>query len=90
MTIPPPALAFVFDDGAGGMVLDRLPPPWYVPVEAPACGHVLHVAAEDTTDGVERRFVCDLPAGHEDRQHRQVTDNEEGHTLTWTLRTEDE
>jgi hypothetical protein len=74
--LPAPALVLCF-------LLGQLPPPWYVPVEAPACGAVLDVAAEATTDGVARRFVCDLPSDHDDDKHRQVTDNTEGEALTW-------
>jgi hypothetical protein len=65
-----------------------LPPPWFVPVEAPACGAVLDVRAEQTNDGVARRFVCDRPEGHGEvtakkGKHRQVTDNESGATMEW-------
>lgn len=73
-----------------------LPPPWFVPAEAPACGAVLDVPAEATNDGLARRFVCDRIAGHEDRddqppgdgpgdRHRQVTDNDEGRCFTWPV-----
>ena len=68
----------------------RFPPPWFVPIEAPACGTVLRVPAEVTNDGLERTFVCDRPAGHSedrppvaDRRHRQVTDNTIGTTVEW-------
>lgn len=87
LELPPPALTM-------GIVRGVLPPPWFVPVEAPACGAVLEVPAEATNDGLARRFVCDMPAGHEDRdpepgedrdRHRQVTDNTTGETLTWPV-----
>jgi len=65
-----------------GLMLLRLPPPWFVPIEAPACGAVLDVPAERTKDNLARRFVCDKQTGHDDK-HRQVTDNELGHTIEW-------
>jgi hypothetical protein len=68
----------------------RLPPPWFVPVEAPACGVVAYVQAEWTNDGVARRFVCDRPEGHPEKtsksdKHRQVTDMETGETMEWSI-----
>jgi hypothetical protein len=63
--------------------LGKLPPPWFLPVEAPACGAELHFAAEETKDGVARDFVCDRPVGHDDDRHRQVTDFDTGKELTW-------
>jgi hypothetical protein len=68
----------------------KLPPPWFVPVEAPACGVVVHVPVEQTNDGVARRFVCDRPEGHGEvtgkkGKHRQVTDNEAGETMEWAV-----
>jgi hypothetical protein len=76
-----PALVMCFE-------VYRLPPPWFVAVEAPACGAVLDVKAEQTNDGVARRFVCDRPEGHPEKtsktgKHRQVTDNDTGETLEW-------
>jgi hypothetical protein len=81
--LPPMALESCFHVGF------RLPPPWFLPVEAPACGAVLDIPAEKTNDGVARRFVCDRPRGHTDHhpepgtRHRQVTDNEAGSSFTW-------
>jgi hypothetical protein len=91
MTVPAPALVLCFADGL------RLPPPWFVPVEAPACGQVLDVPAEQTNDDTGRRFVCDRLAGHPEHRkgtpyfveaalgdrHRQVTDNDQGTIITW-------
>jgi hypothetical protein len=87
-TSPPPALALALVHGL-------FPPPWFVPIEAPACAAVLEVPPEATNDGIARRFVCDQQAGHADRpephtgeypdRHRQVTDNAEGTTLTWAI-----
>jgi hypothetical protein len=71
--------------GLAIVVRGVLPPPWFVPVEAPACGDEVHIPAEETTDGHARVFVCDLPAGHRDIRHRQVTDNENGRTITWPV-----
>lgn len=73
---PAPALVL-------GLTMWILPPPWFVAVEAPACGAELHVDAEQTNDGIERHFVCDDLAGHEEDRHRQVTDNEAGKAFTW-------
>lgn len=65
-----------------------LPPPWYVPIDEPACGVELHVPAEKTNDGIERHFVCDKAEhDHEDGKHRQVTDNDEGTALEWPTTT---
>lgn len=86
--LPPAALVM-------GVTLHVLPPPWFVPAEAPACGAVLDVPAAATNDGMARRFVCDQTAGHLTRpeattmfgewreRHRQVTDNEAGEAFTW-------
>lgn len=77
--IAAPALELCFYVGM------RLPPPWFVPVEAPACRAVLEVPAvgAETTDGsTALRFVCDRYAGHPNA-HRQVTDNDCGHALEW-------
>lgn len=60
-----------------------LPPPWFVPIEAPACGAVLSVPAEATNDGIARRFVCDKIRGHEDANHRHVADPEMGYSFEW-------
>lgn len=69
-----------------GLVLGILhgwfPPPWFVPVEAPACGAELDVPAEQTNDATARYFVCDKPARH-DGKHRQVTDNDAGESFEW-------
>jgi len=91
---PAPALvsAVITPDGQ----LGALPPPWYVPAEAPACSAVLDVAGEKTNDGVARRFACDRVAGHETAAtalpgdpvpglHRQVTDSDEGTAFTWPV-----
>lgn len=64
------------------------PPPWYVPVEAPACNAVLDVAAGVTNDGIARKFYCDRQAGHPDNElptekHRAIYDPEEGRALWW-------
>lgn len=58
---------------------------WFVPdPETPACGVVLYVPADRTTDHTERMFVCDKPEGHPAaEQHRQVTDAAEGQALEW-------
>jgi hypothetical protein len=72
-----PALAIV--------VCGTLPPPWFVAIEAPACGCERRVRAEATIDKVDRSFVCDLPAGHREARHRQVTDNEAGLAITWPV-----
>lgn len=77
-----PALIMCFEVGA-------LPPPWFVAVEAPACGVVAHIPAEWTNDGVARSFTCDRPQGHGEKmsktdKHRQVVDNESGETLEWS------
>jgi hypothetical protein len=60
----------------------QLPPPWFVPIEAPACAVDLRVPAAATNDGLARRFVCDKIRGHDGR-HRQVTDNDAGETFEW-------
>ena len=49
---------------------------------------MIEVPADQTRDGIARRFVCDKPAGHEvdpddDGKHRQVTDNDEGRAIEW-------
>jgi hypothetical protein len=74
--VPAPALML-------GITRGVLPPPWFVAVEAPACGAVAEVPAEATTDGRARRFVCDRPADHDAVRHRQVTDNDSGETIVW-------
>lgn len=57
---------------------------WFLPdPKTPACGLVRYVRPDETNDGVERMFVCDLPAGHAEQRHRQVTDAAEGETITW-------
>jgi hypothetical protein len=65
---------------------------WWPPIEAPACGAVLDVPAEATPDGQRRRFACDRPVGHTDKddpdKHRCVIWNLSpsggGKTTTWT------
>lgn len=42
--------------------------PWWPAVEAPACGAVLDVPADAAPDGQRRRFMCDRPVGHTDRE----------------------
>lgn len=81
--LPNPGLVMCF------FVDGRLPPPWFVPIEAPACGAVLHVPVEATNDGAARTFVCDRPAGHHEEPpekdgHRQVTDNSGGTVVRWS------
>lgn len=75
--LPPPALELA-------ILLGRVPPPWFVPIEAPACGEEVDVPASATNDGVERRLACDRILGHAEGTHRQVTDNEEGVAMEWT------
>lgn len=78
----PPALVLCFLDPAGV----KLPPPWFVPVDEPACTSELCVPADRTIDNLARHFVCDKPVfGHDDGKHRQVTDNELGHSFQWPL-----
>ena len=50
----------------------------------PACGVVRYVRPEETNDGMERIFVCDLPDGHHEDRHRQVTDVAGGTIITWS------
>lgn len=58
---------------------------WFLPDPSiPACGIVRYIRPEETNDGVERMFVCDLPANHHEDRHRQVTDVGEGKAITWT------
>ncbi|WP_280407487.1 hypothetical protein [Nocardia brasiliensis] len=59
---------------------------WYVAdPDTPACGSVIYVGADKTTDGIERMFCCDLPADHPPtRRHRQVTDADEGQVIEWS------
>lgn len=70
-----------------------LPPPWFVRVEAPACGAVLEAPAE-VTGGEAERYVCDRIAGHEaaaqlpagdpeSEWHRQVIDQDTGRCFRW-------
>lgn len=60
----------------------KLPPPWFLPVEAPPCGDWI-----EGFGGI--RLTCDRPAGHTDRlglkkeRRRQVVDNDAGHTTEW-------
>ncbi|MDN5797468.1 MAG: hypothetical protein L0H79_17195 [Intrasporangium sp.] len=57
---------------------------WFLPdPDTPACGEVLHVKPDQTNDGTERMFVCDRPAQHSGRKHRQVVDAAEGEILEW-------
>lgn len=89
------ALTFCFDTASSGgkIRLDwMLPPPWYVPVEAPPCNVHLHVPAEDTKDNTARNFYCDKPAGHPAPDgtagsHRMVyrPPNHEGKAFTWPV-----
>jgi hypothetical protein len=74
--VAPPALELAL------LVNMGLPPPWFVPIETPACHQALEVTATQTNDGVARRFCCDRPAGHGGR-HRQVADNIAGRCLEW-------
>lgn len=61
--------------------------PWFAPdPDTPACGSVRYVPPAETTDGVERMFVCDLPVDHTAWKHRQVTDPVDGHTIEWAPR----
>lgn len=63
---------------------------WFLPdPSTPACGIVRYVRPEETNDGMERMFVCDLPAGHPEDQHRQVTNVTEGKAILWSA-TEDD
>ena len=61
------------------------PPPWFVPIEAPACGMTIDgLATPLASPGDPRpRFTCDRQAGH-DGNHRQVTDNDNGRAVEWT------
>lgn len=62
-------------------------PVWWVDVEAEPCGAEAFV--RETTDGQERRFLCDRLKGHTDldvgklEQHRCVTDNARGDAVIW-------
>lgn len=58
---------------------------WFLPDPTiPACGIVRYVRPEETNDGMERMFVCDLPDGHPSEvRHRQVTDVAAGKAITW-------
>ena len=84
MRLPTTTMISVVDHAQGTDIVDHiLRGEWFIQdLETPACGTVLYVPADQTNDGVERMFVCDLPASHPDR-HRQVTDMAEGTTLTW-------
>ena len=66
-----------------GIRVGLLPPPWFVPLEAPACGDEIHVPTEAIAEGAPPRIVCDRIAGH-DGPHRMVTDNEAGYTFEWS------
>lgn len=76
------ALRMIFEDMKGDI---RFPPPWYVPIEGKLpCNRHLHVPAEQTKDGRERNFWCDLPAMHRIKEgHRMVTSNTHGRAFTW-------
>lgn len=92
IVVTPPTMVFAFD------YLDaesfRFPPPWWVPVEAPACGAL---CIDTDEDGNERLLVCSRPADHVHLapfnleqlgpdEHRCVIDNEIGHGCKWTSR----
>lgn len=64
------------------ITLGQLPPPFYLPIEAPPCGE-----ETDGADiaGIPPRLVCDRPKGHLDPSHREVTDAIRGHTVEWTV-----
>lgn len=93
---PPPTRK---SDIPAGLVIclaaEKFPPPWFLPVEAPACRAVLEVPAKATNDATARRFVCDQPVDHAGRhlpvmggyddRHRQVTDNDAGECFTWAV-----
>lgn len=72
--VPQPALRMCFFVGF------RLPPPWFVPVEAPACCATVLIPAE--AGAPFPALVCDDLAGHEGN-HRMVTNNEQGHVIEW-------
>jgi len=76
------ALVGIFDDGK----IISLPPPWFVPVEAPACNDHLTVPAAGTADGVEQHFYCDRLKDHDDDKHRYVYDVNDGTALQWERR----
>lgn len=87
-TLPTTTMVGCFEGNPPGeTVLARvLRGEWFLPdPSTPACGLVRYVRPDETNDGVERMFVCDLPAGHAEERHRQVTDAAEGKTLTWAV-----
>ncbi|WP_280264679.1 hypothetical protein [Nocardia wallacei] len=68
---PWPALADCQDEGGKRVVEAMFSGRWYRPVEAVACGARVHVPASVTTDGLERRLLCDR-VPHTDDEHRHV------------------
>jgi hypothetical protein len=64
--------------------LGQVPPPWFVPIEAPACALVLLVFGPANGAVTEARR-CDLVAGHAGGEHRQVLDVATGECRCWTV-----
>ena len=84
--MPPTTMVACFEgDRSGDSILEHvMRGEWYLPDPGtPACGLVRYVRPEETNDGTERLFVCDLAAGHAEPRHRQVTDVAEGEAITW-------
>lgn len=87
MRLPATTMVGCFEGNPSGQVVLEhvLRGEWFVAdPDTPACGLVRYVRPEETNDGMERVFVCDLPEGHAEERHRQVTDVAEGETITWS------